>query len=105
MVKSMPRLPINRAVYIGSEALLRRLRAAKRPDIIVPLEIPPEEMDIEPTTADHSALPPPQVVAELSGLPMAHLDDLPVQPRASAPMTITPARLSADEIVPDESDD
>ncbi len=43
-----PRKPVNRAVYEGSDMIALRLRAARKPLVIDLLEIPPEEIDLEP---------------------------------------------------------
>lgn len=94
----MPRRNLIREIYAGSEQILRRLRAAKRPEILVPLEIPSEEMDIEPDTIDlHAALLP--IMEEIP------IDDLPALPLDHTPAAQRPARLAAIEIIPDDEDD
>jgi hypothetical protein len=46
------RKPVNREVYEGADVLSLRLRAAKKPAVIPFLEIPPEEIDLEPMTIE-----------------------------------------------------
>jgi hypothetical protein len=43
---------MNREVFEGSDLIGLRLRAAKKPAVIPFLEIPPEEIDVEPITID-----------------------------------------------------
>jgi len=100
----MPRLLPNRSAYVGSEAIMRRLRAAKRPDIIVPLEIPPEEMEVESATIAAGAIRAPLPIDELNDITVLAFDDVP-PPILPTLLPIFPARLSADEIVPDDSED
>jgi hypothetical protein len=83
--------------FVGSENIMRRLRAAKRPEILVPLEVPAEEMDIEPETIDTEAPPIPLLDRPI--------DDLPALPLIQPSAPFRPAHLSADEIVPDTWDD
>ena len=43
---------VNRSVYEGADMIALRLRAAKKPAVIPFLEIPPEEIDLEPMTIE-----------------------------------------------------
>lgn len=95
----MPRRVRNIEVFAGSEHIVRRLRAAKRPEILLPLEIPPEELDLEPETIDPDQRPVPAAddddIDDLPSLPLFH----PLPPPAR------PAQLAAHEILPDDEDD
>ena len=46
------RKSVNREVYEGADLIALRLRAAKKPAVIPFLEIPPEEIDLEPLTLE-----------------------------------------------------
>ncbi len=48
--------PLNRSVYEGADLIAMRLRAAKKPAVIPFLEIPPEEIDLEPVTIEPVSL-------------------------------------------------
>jgi hypothetical protein len=74
--------PLNREVFEGSDMIGLRLRAAKKPAVIPFLEIPPEEIDLEPITID------------------------PFDLTEAEPMPISPLIVPMDEILPyDEEDD
>ncbi len=75
------RKPVNRSVYEGADMISLRLRAAKKPAVIPFLEIPPEEIDLEPLTLD------------------------PVDLTDAEPMPIMPLIVPASEILPFEDDD
>jgi hypothetical protein len=72
---------LNREVFEGSDILGMRLRAAKKPAVIPFLEIPPEEIDLEPITIDPFDL----IEAE--------------------PLSIAPLVVPMDEILPYDDDD
>lgn len=93
----MPRGNPRLEVFAGSDHIVRRLRAAKRPEILMPLEIPPEEMDIEPVMLEPGYADAPDD---------RPIDDLPALPLAQQPLvTMKPVLLSAHEILPDDEDD
>ncbi len=71
----------NREVFEGSDILGLRLRAAKKPAVIPFLEIPPEEIDIEPITLD------------------------PVDLTEAEPISISPLTVPMEDILPYEDDD
>ena len=73
--------PVNRSVYEGADMIALRLRAAKKPAVIPFLEIPPEEIDLEPLTLE----------------PVALTD--------AEPMPIVPLVVTASEILPFEDDE
>ena len=50
------RKPVNREVYEGADLIALRLRSAKKPAVIPFLEIPPEEIDLEPVTLEPMSL-------------------------------------------------
>jgi hypothetical protein len=67
---------VNRSVYEGADMIALRLRAAKKPAVIPFLEIPPEEIDLEPVTIE------------------------PVDLTDAEPMPIMPLVVPASEILP-----
>jgi hypothetical protein len=71
---------LNRSVYEGADMIAMRLRAAKKPAVIPFLEIPPEEIDLEPVTIE----------------PMDLTD--------AEPIPIMPLVVPASEILPFEDD-
>jgi hypothetical protein len=71
----------NREVYEGADLIALRLRSAKKPAVIPFLEIPPEEIDLEPVTLE----------------PMSLTD--------AEPMPIMPLVVPMSEILPFEDDD
>lgn len=73
--------PVNRSVYEGADLIAMRLRAAKKPAVIPFLEIPPEEIDLEPVTIE------------------------PVSLTDAEPMPITPLIVPMDDIMPFDEDD
>ena len=74
--------PMNREVFEGSDMIGLRLRAAKKPAVIPFLEIPPEEIDLEPITID------------------------PFDLTEAEPISIAPLIVPMDDILPfDEEDD
>lgn len=73
--------PVNRSVYEGADMLALRLRAAKKPAVIPFLEIPPEEIDLEPVTIE------------------------PVDLTDAEPMPIMPLVVPASEILPFDEED
>lgn len=75
------RKPVNRSVYEGADMIALRLRAAKKPAVIPFLEIPPEEIDLEPLTLE----------------PVALTD--------AEPMPIMPLIVPVSEILPFDDDD
>lgn len=72
---------VNRSVYEGADMIALRLRAAKKPAVIPFLEIPPEEIDLEPVTIE------------------------PVDLTDAEPMPIMPLVVPASEILPFDDDD
>ena len=72
---------LNRSVYEGADMIAMRLRAAKKPAVIPFLEIPPEEIDLEPVTIE------------------------PVDLTDAEPMPIMPLVVPASEIMPFEDDE
>ena len=72
---------LNRSVYEGSDMIAMRLRAAKKPAVIPFLEIPPEEIDLEPMTIE------------------------PVDLTDAEPIAISPLVVPACEIMPFEDDE
>jgi hypothetical protein len=47
---------VNRSVYEGADHIALRLRSARKPAVIPFLEIPPEEIDLEPVTIEPLSL-------------------------------------------------
>ncbi len=72
---------VNRSVYEGADMIALRLRAAKKPAVIPFLEIPPEEIDLEPVTIE------------------------PVELTDAEPMPIMPLVVPVSEILPFDDDD
>jgi len=72
---------VNRSVYEGADMIALRLRAAKKPAVIPFLEIPPEEIDLEPVTIE------------------------PVDLTDAEPMPIMPLVVPASDILPFEDDE
>lgn len=73
--------PVNRSVYEGADLIAMRLRAAKKPAVIPFLEIPPEEIDLEPVTIE----------------PVSLVD--------AEPVPIMPLIVPMDDIMPFDEDD
>jgi hypothetical protein len=73
--------PVNRSVYEGADLIAMRLRAAKKPAVIPFLEIPPEEIDLEPVTIE----------------PVSLVD--------AEPVSIMPLIVPMDDIMPFDEDD
>ncbi|MBA3700506.1 MAG: hypothetical protein H0W78_16795 [Planctomycetes bacterium] len=71
---------VNRSVYEGADMIALRLRAAKKPAVIPFLEIPPEEIDLEPVTIE------------------------PVDLTDAEPMPIMPLVVPASDILPFDDD-
>lgn len=71
---------VNRSVYEGADMIALRLRAAKKPAVIPFLEIPPEEIDLEPVTIE------------------------PVDLTDAEPVPIMPLVVPASEILPFDED-
>lgn len=72
---------VNRSVYEGADMIALRLRAAKKPAVIPFLEIPPEEIDLEPVTIE------------------------PVDLTDAEPMPIMPLVVPVSEILPFDEDE
>jgi len=78
--------PVNRAVYEGADLIALRLRSAKKPAVIPFLEIPPEEIDLEPVT--------------LEPLSLTDAEPIPIMPLVVPLSEILPFD-DDDEVVPD----
>jgi hypothetical protein len=72
---------VNRSVYEGADHIALRLRAAKKPAVIPFLEIPPEEIDLEPMTIE------------------------PVSLTDAEPVPIVPLIVPMDDIMPYDEDE
>jgi hypothetical protein len=79
------RKPVNRAVYEGSDMIALRLRAARKPLVIDLLEIPPEEIDVEPVL--------------LEPVELQDTDILPIEPLIIPASLIQPDDLDAGPII------
>ncbi len=75
------RKSLNREIYEGADMIALRLRAAKKPAVIPFLEIPPEEIDLEPVTIE------------------------PVDLTDAEPMPIMPLVVPVSEILPFDEDE
>lgn len=80
-----PPLKASREVFTSSEQILRRLRAARRPAVLIPLQVSAYELEPDPFP-----LETPPVRTESA--------DLPTPPIA----VIEAVKLRADEIIPDD---
>lgn len=88
---------LNLEVFAGSDHIVRRLRAAKRPEILMPMELRPEELDIEPEMLEPGFADAPDDTP---------IDDLPALPLDDRePVMMRPVLLSAHEILPDDGDE
>lgn len=94
----MPSRQPNLEVFAGSDHIVRRLRAAKRPEILMPLEIPTDELEIEPEMVE------PGTEQTFDEVPIDDLPSLPLDDRPP-PQPLRPAQLAAHEILPDEGED